>query len=62
MKKKRRKHKNVDFASRHSISDGIWILSSDTICQLNKLFSNSEATMLSTKTLLWDGSDSGCVG
>ena len=27
-------------------SNDIWILSSDTICQLNQLFSNSEAKML----------------
>ena len=37
----------LDKAPRPSISNGIWILSSDTICQLNQLFSNSEAAMLS---------------
>ena len=30
-----------------SISNIIWILSCDTICQLNQLFSKSEAAMLS---------------
>ena len=37
----------VDKAPRPSINNVIWILSSDTICQLNQLFSNSEAAMLS---------------
>jgi len=32
------------------ISNDIWILSSDTFCQLNQLFSNSEAAMLFSKT------------
>ena len=35
-------------APRFSISNDIWILSYDTICQTNQLFSNSEAAMLST--------------
>ena len=39
---------SVDKAPRLSISIVIWILSSDTICQLNHLFSNSEAAMLSS--------------
>ena len=30
------------------LSNDIWILSSDTICQLNQLFSNCEAAMLSS--------------
>ena len=36
-----------------SISNFIWILSSDTItiCQLNQIFSNSEAAMLSNTGL-----------
>jgi len=37
----------VDNAPRFSISNDIWILSSDTICQINQLFSKSEAAMLS---------------
>ena len=37
----------LDKASRLSISNDIGILSSDTICQLNQIFSNSEAAMLS---------------
>ena len=41
------KELRVDKAPRPSISNVIWILSSDTICQLNQLFSNSEAAMLS---------------
>ena len=36
----------VDKAPRACISNVIWILSSDTICQLNQLLSNSEAAML----------------
>ena len=32
-----------------SISNVIWILSSDNICQLNHLFSNSEAALLGLK-------------
>ena len=38
----------VDKAPRLSISIVIWILSSDTICQLNQFNTNSEAAMLST--------------
>ena len=38
---------SLDKASRPSISIVIWILSSDPIYQLNQLFSNSEAAMLS---------------
>ena len=41
----------LDKAPRPSISNVIRILSSDTICQLNQLFSNSEAAMLSTLDL-----------
>ena len=39
----------LDKAPRPSISNVIWVLSSDTdtICQLNQLFSNSEVVMLS---------------
>ena len=37
----------IDKAPRPSISNVIWILSSDTIFELNQLFSNSEAAMLS---------------
>ena len=37
----------VDKAPHPSISNIIWILSCDTICQLNQLFSKSEAAMLS---------------
>ena len=37
-----------------SLSNVIWILSSDTICQLNQLFSNSEAEMLSIKEMSMD--------
>ena len=37
----------VDKAPRLSISIVIWILSSDTICQLNQFNTNSEAAMLS---------------
>ena len=36
----------IDKALRLSISNSIWILSSDTICQRNQLLSNSEAAML----------------
>ena len=39
--------KNLDKAPRLSISIVIWILSSDTICQLNQFNTNSEAAMLS---------------
>ena len=38
----------VDKAPRLSISIVIWILSSDTICQLNQFITNSEAAMLSS--------------
>ena len=41
--------KDLDKAPRLSISIVIWILSSDTICQLNKFNTNSEAAMLSKK-------------
>ena len=37
-----------DKAPRPSISNDIWIMSS-IICQLNQLFSNSEAAMLSSR-------------
>ena len=37
----------IDKVPRPSISNVIWILSFDTICQLNQLFSNSEAAILS---------------
>ena len=37
----------LDKAPRLSISNDFWILSSDTICQLNQIFPNSEAAMLS---------------
>ena len=37
----------LDKAPRLSISIVIWILSSDTICQLNQFNTNSEAAMLS---------------
>ena len=37
----------VDKAPRLSISIVTWILSSDTICQLNQFNTNSEAAMLS---------------
>ena len=45
----------VNQQTRHlfaSISNVIWILSSDTICQLNQLFSNSGAATLSIKQFL----------
>ena len=38
----------LDKAPRLSISIVIWILSSDTICQLNQFNTNSEAAMLSS--------------
>ena len=41
----------LDKAPRLSISIVIWILSSDTICQLNQFNTNSEAAMLSTTQL-----------
>ena len=41
-------HITLDKAPRLSISIVIWILSSDTICQLNQFHTNSEAAMLST--------------
>ena len=37
----------LDKAPRLSISNDIWILSSDTICQLNQVFSSSEEAMMS---------------
>ena len=39
---------SLDMAPRRSISIVIWILSSDTICQLNQFNTNSEAAMLCT--------------
>ena len=39
---------DVDKAPRLSISIVIWILSSDTICQLNQFNTNSEVAMLSS--------------
>ena len=45
----------VDKAPRPSISNVIWVLSSDTICQLNQLFSNSEVAMLSMTEVLTVG-------
>ena len=41
----------LDKAPRLSISIVIWILSSDTICQLNQFNKNSEVAMLSTPPL-----------
>ena len=41
-------HLRIDKAPRLSISIVIWILSSDTICQLKQFITNSEAAMLST--------------
>ena len=38
-----------------SISYDFWIMSSDTICQLNQLFSNSEVAMLSMTEVLTVG-------
>ena len=35
-------------APRPSISNVIWVLSSDNTCQINQLFSNSDLAMLST--------------
>ena len=43
---------NLDKAPRLSISIVIWILSSDTICQLNQFNTNSEAAMLSRSVFL----------
>ena len=43
------KSKHLDKAPCPSISNFIWVLPSDTICQLNQLFSNSEVAMLSTR-------------
>ena len=40
--------RGVDKAPRLSTSIVIWVLSSDTICQLNQLNTNSDAAMLST--------------
>ena len=41
----------VHMAPRTRISHVIWIMSLETICQLNKSFSNSEAAMLSSRKL-----------
>ena len=41
----------LDKAPRPSISNAIWVLSSDTTSQLNQLFLNSDAAMLSTLDL-----------
>ena len=46
---KQNSQQKLDKAPLLSISNDIWILSSDTFCQLNQLFSNSEAAMLSKK-------------
>ena len=43
----------LDKAPRLSISIVIWILSSDTICQLNQFNTNSEAAMLSKLKQSW---------
>ena len=45
----------VDKAPRPRISNVIWVLSSDTICQLNQSFSNSEVAMLSMTEVLTVG-------
>ena len=48
--------RGLDQAPRPSISNVIWVLSSDTdtICQLNQLNTNSEAAMLSKEdSYLW---------
>ena len=45
----------VEKALRPSISNDIWVLPSDTICQLNQLFSNSEVAMLSMTEVLTVG-------
>ena len=45
----------VDKAPRPSISNVIWVLSSDNICQINQLFSNSEVAMLSMTEVLTVG-------
>ena len=42
------RRRELDKAPRLSISIVIWILSSDSICQLNQFNKNSEAAMLST--------------
>ena len=42
---------SLDKAPRPSISNVYWISSSDTICQLSQLFSNSEGAMLSMLVL-----------
>ena len=41
----------LDKATRPNISKVVWILSSNTICQLNQLFSNSEAKTLSMQNM-----------
>ena len=45
----------VDKAPRPSISNVIWVLSSDNTCQINQLFSNSEVAMLSMTEVLTVG-------
>ena len=45
----------VDKAPRPSISNVIWVLSSDNIYQINQLFSNSEVAMLSMTEVLTVG-------
>ena len=44
----------IDKAPPLSISIFIWILSSDTICQLNQFNTNSEAAMLSSLGGAWE--------
>ena len=48
----RRSDGQLDKAPHLSISIIIWILSSDTICQLNRFHTNSEAVMLSNPSHL----------
>ena len=43
---------NVDKAPRLNIRIDIWILLSDTICQLIQFYTNSEAALLSTLMIL----------
>ena len=50
LRRQAKKHPhNLDKAPRLSISIVIWILSSDTICQLNQFNTNSETAMLSNQ-------------
>ena len=42
----------LDKAARPSISNIIWILLSDTICQLNQFNTNSETAMLSNNDII----------